>query len=330
MPDNLISVDEFVTARKDFASENGVVYKAVRAPGSWNDTSKSARFVMSTEEEDRHRDIVFTNGIDIETFAKNPVALWSHASWEAPIGMWDNLSKVSGRPNRLEGDIKFAETPRALELMELTKSGFVRACSIGFMPKTIRKREQAADQRWSGYEIVESELYECSLVSVPANASALAKAAKSGNPLAAEVIEEILDTWSKDPATGLLVPRKTLEEAALKDTTYASGQWIPTTGGTVVVINGPESNKWVADKALEPPFAPVPDVEKACAAAIEKALAAEPARKGIRDIVNDLLVAAGLKAAPQPEPPPPALSTESEKAAVAERLKKIRERLPAA
>lgn len=301
MPDNLISVDEFVTARKDFASENGVVYKAVRAPGSWNDASKSARFVMSTEEEDRHRDIVFTKGIDIENFVENPVALWSHASWEAPIGMWDNLAKVPGRPNRLEGDIKFAETPRALELMELTKSGFVRACSIGFMPKTVRQREAPAEQRWSGYEIVESELYECSLVSVPANASALAKAAKSGNPLAAEVIEEILDTWGKDPATGLLIPRKTLEEAA-------------TTGKTVV--GGFELT--------------VPDVEKACADAIEKALAAEPARKGIRDIVNDLLVAAGLKAAPQPEPPPPALSTESEKAAVAERLKKIRERLPAA
>ncbi len=60
-------------------------------------------------------------------------------------------------------------------------AGSVRACSIGFMPTSIERREVPEDEQggyfYPGYMIHSAELYECSPCTVPANPAALAKAA---------------------------------------------------------------------------------------------------------------------------------------------------------
>lgn len=220
MPDIEISVDEYLMKRKDFTTSDGVVRKAVKAPASYDDAARSARFIMSTEEPDRDNDIVMQAGINLDAFLKNPVAPFGHRSHDFSVGSWENVEKIlNGRPKRMEGTLKFlpaggdAVVDRAAFHV---KHGALRACSIGFMPKRLRQRERDTDDGWPGYEILESELVECSLVSVPANPSAMAKSINSDEEArwARDTIEEVLDNWAKHPETGLLIPRSEFEAAA--------------------------------------------------------------------------------------------------------------------
>ena len=210
-----VSVDEFLSKRKDFVKSGDILVKAHKQPASWNDERRSARFVMSSEMEDRDRDIIMQDGLSVDEFMKNPIALYGHFARGFPIGKWDNISTVRGNPRRTEGDLMFApegDDEVADRVARHVKSGILRATSIGFIPKRIRRREQEAEQGWSGYEILEADLMECSVVTVPSNPIALVKHADDFKD-ARLVIEEVLDTWAKHPETGLLVPREEFEEA---------------------------------------------------------------------------------------------------------------------
>lgn len=214
----IVSPDEYRDKRKDFCRSDGTVLKAVafKAPPSWDPEKRKARFIMTTEEPDRDRDIVVQAGIDLTNFLKNPVALYRHYS-EFPIGNWSALSLVTaGRPKRTEGDLNFLSEEvdeDADRCARHVAAGSIKAVSIGFIPKKLRQRERDEDSTWPGYEITESELVECSLCTIPAQPSALAKMADREAKLARLEIEEILDTWARDPVNGLLVPRKDYEAA---------------------------------------------------------------------------------------------------------------------
>lgn len=224
-----VSIDEYLGSRgyggverKAFVRDNGVLLKAVRV----DDVQKAAkfdaeagtmRFVMSAEVEDRDRDIVVQAGLDTTEFEKNPVAPWGHKSGDMPVGIWTDVTKViTGRPKRTEGTLKLtAGEPQADRLAIHLAAGSVRACSIGFMPKDIERREVPEDKKdsyyYPGYMIHSAELYECSPCSIPANPAALAKAAADGDVMARELIEQVLDNWTLE--NGLIVPRKAFEDA---------------------------------------------------------------------------------------------------------------------
>jgi HK97 family phage prohead protease len=123
--------------------------------------------IFSTEDEDRHGDIVRQNW-DLKQFKKNPVILNSHNYWSA-TDVIGKAEKISVKNGQLEGKIKFAveENPIAKIIFDLYKNGFLNAFSVGFIPKEFSERG----------EILKSELLEISAVSVPANAYALAKSA---------------------------------------------------------------------------------------------------------------------------------------------------------
>lgn len=216
-----VSVDEFVSKRKQFVKNGNTVMKAMKAPASWNPERRSARFIMSTDTPDRDNDIIVQAGISLDSFMQNPVALAFHGRQGVPwpLGSWSNLEKIlNGRPKRLEGDLNFipeGDDPDADRMARHVAAGTVRACSIGFIPIKLRQRERDNDDMWPGYEILESELVECSIVPIPAQPQALIKDADGDFKLAREMIEEILDTWAKHPTTGLLIPRADYE-AALK------------------------------------------------------------------------------------------------------------------
>ena len=187
-------------------------------PATWNDETRSARFVMSTEQADRDKDIIRQAGLDLTEFLKNPVALFMHRSYHFPIGSWHNVSKAMEQVPRTEGDLVFTAEevdPEADRAARHVRAGTLRAVSIGFRPKTLRARERDADEWWSGYEIIEAELYECSLVTVPANPAALAKSVRGDEELrfARDTIEEVLDRYGRDPATRAVVSRQDFEKA---------------------------------------------------------------------------------------------------------------------
>lgn len=221
MANQTVSVDEFLSVRKDFVKSGNVLMKAAKAPSTWNSHDRSARFVMSSEIEDRDRDIVMQAGLDVTEFMKNPVAPFAHRSTDFPIGMWSDVEKIlTGRPKRTEGTLNLVPEGTdgvADRLAFHIASGSIRACSIGFVPRSVEQRDVPQDRQskpyYPGYKILEAELVECSPVAIPSNPAALAKSAAEGDVMAKEIIEQVLDEWMKHPETGLIIPREEFERA---------------------------------------------------------------------------------------------------------------------
>lgn len=291
----LVSIDEFLNERKDFVKSGDVLMKAAsKAPSSWNPDTRSVKFTMSAEVEDRDRDIVVQAGIETDEFMKNPIAPWAHRSRDFPIGTWSELAKITGRPKRTEGVLTVVPEGTdeiADQVARHLAAGSIRACSIGFIPKSVERREVPEDRRdsyfWPGYMIHECELVECSPCSIPSNPAALAKAAADGDVHAREMIEEILDNWAKDPTSGLLVPRSEFE-AAYK---------VSAVEKTVVVVSKP---------------------------------AEEPAPEGLLDQVKALIAKAiGKGAEPVNEPEPPVLADPAAVEAAKARFEALTQRVAA-
>jgi len=191
----------------------GAVLKQFREPASFNRDERTARFVMSSESIDRMGDVVVQAGLDVSIFEKNPQALLFHNSRAFPIGLWENISKVNGRPKRTEGTLRFmpeGEDEDADRTARHVAFGTLRAVSIGFIPKDVEVRRDD-DERFAGFRITESEMIECSVVPVPANPDAIVKAADGDFRMAYDLIEEVLDTYTKNDA-GLIVPREAYEQ----------------------------------------------------------------------------------------------------------------------
>jgi phage head maturation protease len=225
-----VSVDEFLDSRKAFVRDDGSVVKAVRngGPKSWDPKARTVEFIMSAEVEDRDNDIIVQAGLNIERFiGENPVALPMHNHRALPIGKWGDVNKnLTGRPRRTEGKLHLMPegvSQVADEIAAHFDFGSLRACSIGFLPSKVKRRDidetRANDPTYyPGWMIEESELLECSVVNIPANPAALAKHAAFGNTYAKEMLEEVLDNWAKHPETGLLIPRSEFEDAWHKAT----------------------------------------------------------------------------------------------------------------
>jgi HK97 family phage prohead protease len=156
----------------------GPIRKSVAAPSPSGDP---LTFVMSDGSVDRMGDVIEPDGWDLEAFYKNPVALWAHNS-RFIVGNWRDVSIQKGQ---MVGtlDLMEAVTPELLHIVTAVKAGMLRAVSVGFHPK---KYEPLPDSEVGGYRFLEQELVECSLVTVPANANALRKAAELGIPREAQ------------------------------------------------------------------------------------------------------------------------------------------------
>lgn len=209
-----VSLDEILTKRQDsvkLTEAGDTLVKQFKAPSSWNDDTRSAKFVMSTEEPDRYGDVVVQSGLDISEFEKNPIALLFHDNRNFGIGLWSEVKKISGKPRRTEGTLNFAPegiSDEADKAVKHVSAGLMRCVSISFMPKDWESI--VVDGRWMGYRFNESELVECSLVPVPAHPSAIAKAAGGDRGVHLQTIEKVLDEWAMTPE-GVIVPRAAYE-----------------------------------------------------------------------------------------------------------------------
>lgn len=148
-----------------------IIHKVLASKGEGMD------FVLSDATVDRYGDIVDPKGWDLSTFKTNPIALFGHSS-SFPIGKWENVRVEGGK---LIGRLVLAArgtSARIDELIGLLEQGILRAVSVGFMPV----EWEAVDPKdpYGGSKYTKQQLLECSLVSIPANPAALAKAKSLG------------------------------------------------------------------------------------------------------------------------------------------------------
>ena len=127
--------------------------------------------LITTDTVDRYREIVDPGGAQLEHFRRNPVVLLNHNSWGVPIGknLW---TKNEGRG--ILAKTQFAPTPEGRDVLALYEGGFMKAWSIGFIPR----RGEDSDPAPSGYrrKHTQWELLEYSAVTIPANPDALTNA----------------------------------------------------------------------------------------------------------------------------------------------------------
>jgi HK97 family phage prohead protease len=188
---------------------DSVLLKAVDTVITESDEERVLNFRISTETPDSYNDVIKADGWDLERFEKNPVVLWAHDHRQPPVGQALSVGVEGGD---LVASAKFADAETyafADTVFRLLKKGFLRATSVGFFPK-----EWTYDEDRGGYNFIGQELFEFSIVPVPANPDALALAVADGIDCAPikEWAEQTLDMWKPDDSVALWIPRAQIEE----------------------------------------------------------------------------------------------------------------------
>ncbi len=133
---------------------------------------RAIRFVLSTDDVDRHGDIISADGWVLDSYRENPVLLWAHNYRQPAIG---RAAKVWTEPHRLLANMEFAPTEFAQEISSLYRSGFQWGVSVGFKPLRFEERRDEKTGAFLGLRFLEQELLEVSAVPVPSNRSALCR-----------------------------------------------------------------------------------------------------------------------------------------------------------
>ncbi len=144
-----------------------------------NSKDQAITFVLSTDDVDRHGDVISADGWVLDSYRENPVLLWAHEYRQPAIG---RAAKVWVEPHRLLADMEFAPTEFAKEIASLYRSGFQLGVSVGFKPLRYEERRDEKTGTFLGLRFLEQELLEVSAVPVPANRSALRRSDQSGHP----------------------------------------------------------------------------------------------------------------------------------------------------
>jgi HK97 family phage prohead protease len=143
----------------------------VRAAES--DRGEQMTFVISTDEVDRHGDVITPEGWRLESYLRNPVFLWAHDYARPVIG---RAVSVWQEPHSLLARMEFAPTDFAQEVALLYRHSYQNGVSVGFRPIRFEERRQEKTGAFLGIRFLEQELLEVRAVPVPANRSALRRA----------------------------------------------------------------------------------------------------------------------------------------------------------
>jgi len=140
--------------------------------GEDDDGGVNIRGLASTNSIDRVGDTInhdaWTKSGGLDNFKNNPIILFNH-NYDKPIGkatsmdITDSGLELGARISKSAGEIK-----------DLIKDGVLGAFSVGFRVKDAEYKEET-----DGFEIKDAELFEVSVVSVPANQTATFSLAKS-------------------------------------------------------------------------------------------------------------------------------------------------------
>ena len=165
---------------------------ATAAEADWQrkelgDESSPMTFVASTEEVDRHGDVVSVAGWKLDAYRKNPVFLWAHDYARPAIGratqVWTASSREAGSgaggggPALMSGallvKVEFAPTSFAQEVASLYRGGYQKGVSVGFRPLRYEERRHPQTGKFLGIRFTEQVLLEVSAAPVPANENAV-------------------------------------------------------------------------------------------------------------------------------------------------------------
>lgn len=136
-------------------------------------------FVMTKQVNDRSNQVVKISGIDTDNFIKNPIVLFNHNP-DQPIG---RIVSMRVENDSLIGELEFHKISLlSKEVAEMVEKGYLKTVSIGFLPLKYNDNVITKENRESGdfypvgsvqrvYE--EIELFECSIVTIPANPEAI-------------------------------------------------------------------------------------------------------------------------------------------------------------
>jgi HK97 family phage prohead protease len=191
----LLSSDDFRSAAKQGERPEGTVFRfAATDPQMQDEATRTMRFVFSDATVDHSGDTIDPKGWQLDIFKRNPVALFSHMSWEPPIGRASNVH-VEGQ--QLVGDIEFATADVyefADTIYRLVKGKFLNAVSVGFKP--VEWAFSSDKARPYGIDFKKQTLLEISVCPVPCNPNALNEARSVGintRPLV-DWAEKVLDS----------------------------------------------------------------------------------------------------------------------------------------
>lgn len=159
---------------------------------------KPMTFVLSTEEVDRHGDVIAASGWHLDSYSRNPVFLWAHDYARPVIG---KASEVWKESHSLLARVEFAPTAFAQEIASLYRAGFQRGVSVGFKPLRYEERRHEKTGALLGLRFLEQELLETSAVPVPSNRSALRRALEEV-PLTKGYFQMAARSLGDDPRRG--------------------------------------------------------------------------------------------------------------------------------
>lgn len=139
-----------------------------------NKEERTLTAYVSTAARDRMDEVLSSEGVDLKMFKKNPVVLFAHNYRQPPIAkaLW-----IKRDQDGVLSKMQFANTEFADEIFKLYSDGFMKAFSVGFIPRETedgdgKKKPRRTYKKW--------ELLEYSAVPVPANPEALALAIQKG------------------------------------------------------------------------------------------------------------------------------------------------------
>ena len=175
---DLLPKEHSMSSKKSIHEMNSKIFNITSTFKSYtteeedDDDSIKIRGYASTNDTDRAGDIVESSAWQksggLDNYKNNPILLFNH-NYDKPIGKATSLA-VTPRGLEIEGKI----SKSAGHIAEMVKEGILSAFSVGFRVK---------DADWidetEGYRIKDAELFEVSVVSVPANQGAIFSVTKS-------------------------------------------------------------------------------------------------------------------------------------------------------
>jgi HK97 family phage prohead protease len=189
-PDFVKTVADIDNWRQDAANgtaaQDTVLRKQFISDVEVND-DRSVKFIITTGEADRERDVIDPDGWDVSNYLKNPVVLFAHDYDSLPVARTTSLEQQG---DKLIAIAEFASAelnPMAERVFQMLKQGFLRGASVGFRPVAFTFNDVRG-----GVDFAKQELLEFSIVPIPANAQALMAAGLSDDDTA------LLTGWAKD------------------------------------------------------------------------------------------------------------------------------------
>jgi HK97 family phage prohead protease len=236
-------------------------HKVKSAPPPGDDRQE---FIMSDGSIDRMGDIIEPSGWDLSSFSPgktfNPIALFNHRS-DNVVGSWSDVKVRNGQligkfVPAAEGTSEIADSVR-----KLVDQNILRAVSVGFDPIEMEPLTKESDPYFGPFRFKKQVLLECSIVSVPANANAVALA-RSMN-VSDETFAKLFSKTAGRDATGIqtgktarhLAPKGTKQMSNLSTMIEASQKQINEMRDLLTAL----SNKDERDETEEIQFEELPD-----------------------------------------------------------------------